>query len=179
VTSRVVVLFAIVAGLLAIAVMLNWQRARAAVQSERTSLAAYEQALQDANEVLALRSHRPVIAAAEHPTRDLIARINEVLEHAGLSQRTFSSLTPESDVKLELASSGSAAYRRQSLRLSLTGLQPRELGSFLAAWRDAQPLWSVSRLELTHQRSRDAATPKYDVSLILSSVYVSYESSSS
>ena len=177
-SRRVIILSTTVGALLAITLTTSLRRAGAAEQGARSARSTYEQAVADANEVLALRGRRPVIAAAEHPTRDLIARINDVLNLCGLSSRIFSSLTPESDVKLDVQSSDRSIYRRQSLRLSLMGVEPPEIGSFLASWREAQPLWSISRIELTHQRSREADTPKYDVTLVLSSIYVSYESSS-
>jgi len=175
VNRRMLALSAMVAVLTCTLLAVNLRRAALAKESSLTSRRAYVQTANDASEIRTLRSRRPQIAASEQPTRDIIARINDVLHRCQLDGSVFSSLTPESDVKLDLRDASGATYRRQSLRLSMSGLQIPELGSFLGSWRLEQPLWTVSRIELNHARESGKASSNYDVALLLSSIYVSNE----
>lgn len=121
----------------------------------------------DVAEIAELRGRDQRIAERKPPERDVIARVNDALARAGLPPGALASVSPESDAALP----GSSQYRRQTLRLSLRNLDLPGIGSFLAAWRESQLVWTVTHIELTHSRQRGCEAC-YDASLVLSAIYV-------
>jgi len=132
--------------------------------------ARLEQVELDARRIVELRDLREVAALGERPKEDVIARVNAALGDAGLPLRHFGDLREESDARL--ANAGDVGYRKQSLSLSLNELTVPDLGAFLQAWRRADTPWTITRLTLTHPRSRGERLDRYEVSLILSALYV-------
>mgnify|MGYP006290610611 CR=1 FL=1 len=161
--------------------------ANAAEARERyaSSVRSSGEALDQVRVITELRQAQPRIARAEHPTQDVIADVNRVLDSVGLDAAVLRSLSPQRDESIESTDAtggtggGSDMYRRQVMRLSLAGLTPGELGAFLMAWRDAEPLWKITRLEMTHPRNlrpNDSTAGRYDVALDLTAIYVDAQS---
>lgn len=166
---------AVVIALLAIGA--SWFRLDGARDRLATAQSSLVQARSDGERVLALRAARQTIAAGAQPENDVIARVNATLADAGLPRSTLRSLVPEAVVSIRSggssASSGSGpAYNRQSLRLTLGDLSVVDLGRFLLHWRETQPLWTITRLELIHQRGAGSNAGHYDVTLVLSTIYL-------
>ncbi len=156
----------------------------AAIARERcvAATSACEDTLAMAEEIIALRRKQERVSLQARPAQDVIARVNAALAEIGLPSDRFQSLTPESDAPLATglsaatsASSFASSIRRQSLRLTLTGLTPAEVGMFLRAWSIHQHIWTPSRIELLHERSdKDADEANiYTVNLLLSALYIS------
>lgn len=163
--------------------------ATAAEARERyaSSVRSSGEALEQVRVITDLRQAQPRIARAEHPTQDVIADVNRVLDGVGLDAAVLRSLSPQRDESIESADAtggiggggGGDMYRRQVMRLSLAELEPAELGAFLMAWRDAEPLWKITRLEMTHPRNlrpNDTNAGRYDVALDLTAIYVDAQS---
>ena len=68
-----------------------------------------------------------------------------MLAEAGLPTNHFHRLTAESDAAVrQTADPNGTTYHRQSVRLVLQTLTPRELGMFLSVWSATQPLCSAA-----------------------------------
>ena len=80
-------------------------------------------------------------------------------------------LRPESDAALAGTGDSSVAYRRQSVRVSLNDLSIGQLGAFLSQWSATQRLWTPTRIELTHARSRQGSD-HYDATILITATYL-------
>jgi hypothetical protein len=127
----------------------------------------------DAKEVVELRGRQQRAAVREQPQQDVIAQVNAIISEVGVPSRSLRSLSPESDSQVKPAYAVSAAkLRRQSLRLVLENLSTHEIGAFLMKWRLSQRTWTVTRIELNHVRSQEGSDDRYDVTLVISALYV-------
>jgi hypothetical protein len=94
-----------------------------------------------------------------------------VLFAAGIPADRFGSLRSESDAALPGAGQGRPAYRRQSMSVSLVRLTVAEVGEFFSEWVRTQPLWTPTRIDLTHVRDT-VVPPLYDMTLIVAATYI-------
>jgi len=138
------------------------------------ALRQYESALDNARQVLVLRAKEQRIALHQKPPKDVIALVNSVLAESGLERERFKALTPQSDGPVGNNAGGaqSEMYRRQTLSLSLQSMTAAGLGRFLETWRSNQAIWTPTQIELTHRRGRQADSNQYDVTIVLSALYV-------
>ncbi len=146
-------------------------------------------------ELIRLRDATEKVALNERPPNDIIARINTTLADVGLPAETFRQLDPVSTTSnTRTQSATSPQYQTQSARILLSDLEPPELGRFLDRWRTSQPLWTITRIELTHppprnsprnprnaprRQSRSQSVPtvgtsnnSYDIALVLTAVHL-------
>ncbi len=167
----IIVLTALSATALLLAI--SSKRLAAAEDRRQVAVTVLQSTTADAQEVIGLRSQQQQIAHAEQPENDLIARVNITLDRAALGDESLGGLRKEADSAIASRSGAETAdYYKQSFRLNLKSLSPAELGRFLAAWRETQPLWTVTRIDLTHQRGRGKTGDKYDATIVLTAVYV-------
>ncbi len=120
------------------------------------------------DELARLRSQVASIETRERPEQDLIARVESALSDSGVPSRHFRDLVSEGDRPLGQAT----GYREQTVQLTLAGLVPIQLGRFLETWEQAQPTWSIERIELTHEEAQEQV---YDVRLVLAATYLAPE----
>ncbi len=144
---------------LAVTMVVGLVRARGAAGDAASARASLDGLIAESNEILALRANAPRVSFAEHDPAAVLSRVNELLIDAGVSSQCFEKLAPDSTTR---ATSG--ALRRQSMRLSLRSIALPELGQFFALWRDREPQWTPSRLEVTRRREDD----RLDVAIVLS-----------
>lgn len=83
------------------------------------------------------------------PPGGLAASITDALQHAGLSPSSLANLSPEATISV---GSGDAVAHRRRATMVLSGITLPQLGAFLGTWRETQPNWIVSRLDLTPER---------------------------
>ena len=138
--------------------------AQDAVAVEARSL---QQTGADLAELADLQTQREVVAAAKRPTNDVIAQVNAVLRDAGIPTARLKALEPEADVPL------AGRYRSQTLRFALERLSLPEIGSFLAAWRAAETVWTPRAIELTHAAAPDGSSLGYDTRIVIAATYLS------
>jgi hypothetical protein len=103
-------------------VLLSSGRLSRARGLDRGALSSLAHVAHDAGRVLALRASRQTVAEQKRPEQDVIARVNAVLSEAGLGERHFGGLRPESDSAVP-----GSACRRQTLRITLRQLGLPEL----------------------------------------------------
>lgn len=172
--SRLAMLLMTVVAVMSIAIFMS--RLASADRARDAAMAQLLEVRRDAQEVIDLRAASQRVNARERPAQDVIAMVNAAMAEAGIPNAQFKGLSPEADVALAPRNGPNvtpAGYRRQSLRLSLAGLSVADLGRFLAAWRQSQQIWTVTRLELTHQRSPEpVGGDAYDVTIILAATYI-------
>ncbi len=116
--------------------------ARAEAARAGTALAALAA---DARELAVLRSQAPGETDAPRPASELPARLTAVLGACGLpasAVQNFSAEASRRDPQVQ-----GAQRERASLVLGQVTLP--QVGRFLGAWRDAEPEWVVSAIELT------------------------------
>ncbi len=143
-----------VLGLSASALLASGRAAWVARNTARVARLHLAAVTEHASELVRLRAGAP----PEHkPGSGLASRVSAALARCGLPPSALSSLSPESAV-------GEGPSRRQRAVLALGGVTLPQLGSFLNAWRSAEPDWVVSSIELSPQMGAPV-TPGADLPL--------------
>ncbi len=124
-----------------------------------------------AQRIVDLRGAKQRIAEHKRPEQDVIARVSAALAEAGIAAKHFGGLRPESDAALAGSGHTPVAYRRQSVRVSLNDLSITQLGAFLSQWSATQQLWTPTRIDLTHARSRQGSD-RYDATILITATYL-------
>ncbi len=147
-------------------IVVSTSRLNDAQRQLNAALTAQQRLIDEAQQIIRLRSKQQRIAEHKRPEQDVIARVNTTLAGAGIPPERFGGLRPESDAALP-----NTAYRRQSVRITLDELSIIELGAFLSQWSATQRLWTPTRIELTHARSRQGAD-RYDAAILITATYL-------
>ncbi|MBT8207358.1 MAG: hypothetical protein KJO18_03710 [Acidimicrobiia bacterium] len=129
----------------------------------------------DTDAVLQLRAEQTLVLTSEQPGPDVIARVNATLEATGLPSESLQSVAPESAAAAPPTQTPGLAnrlHRIRSVRVTLRRMSPADLGRFLAEWRRAQPIWRVTRVQLTRGARRAGDESGYEVTLLLSAAYL-------
>lgn len=142
--------------------------ARSQLAGTRSSLVRIADSAQ---RIVDLRGVQERIAEHKRPEQDVIARVSAALAQAGIAPEHFGGLRPESDAALTGTGHTGIAYRRQSVRVSLNDLSIAQLGAFLSQWSATQRLWTPTRIELTHARSR-RGSDRYDATILITATYL-------
>jgi hypothetical protein len=164
-TSRLAV---ILAGLVGIALLgMGVIRVRTAAAHALATDRALMLASSNARRVIQLAAAGERVADGQRPTHDVIARVNEALAEAGVSARALTDLRAEGDRTVD---AGPPELRRQTVAATLEPLTLGELGRFLVEWRATQPLWTVTRIDISHKGRDDEAT--LSCRLVFAATYV-------
>lgn len=153
------------AGLLIVA--LGAARLRTAERCAADADATLDQTRADAERVLALRTRTQTTAAGLQPQQDVFQQANQTTSAAGLRGVAVRSVTPAGDRALDAGSAAGPPRRAQSVRIVLGPITVHELGAFLTRWRQDQPLWTITAIDLASPR--DAT---YQATLTASAVYI-------
>ncbi|MBL9032105.1 MAG: hypothetical protein JNM80_10420 [Phycisphaerae bacterium] len=107
--------------------------------------------LADARELARLRAAAP--PAPRRPSSGLQPRLAAVLASRGLPASTLASLAPEPEAP------AGPGRRAQRATLVLAPITLPHLGAVLAAWREAEPDWTATSIDLSQagSASRDAS----------------------
>lgn len=161
---------AIIAGIwlavLCVPIVISASRLSNARMQHDAALTARQRLINEAQQIIRLRSKQQRIAEHKRPEQDVIARVNTTLAEAGIPPERFGGLRPESDAALP-----NTAYRRQSVRITLDELSIIELGAFLDQWSKSQQLWTPTRLELSHARSK-IDEDRYNIVILITATYL-------
>ena len=98
-----------------------------------------------------------------HASLDASTLVTGVLQRAGLNTSVLRETVADAE------SSTPTGYIRRGFRITLDRLEPHDLGRFLAAWREREPLWTISRLDLTRTASPMDRSRGYRVSCSMTS----------
>jgi hypothetical protein len=153
VISRIALMLAVAGGVfMLVAGALRLRDATAKADAEHRALLL---ASGDARQVLQLQATTARVADAQRPKQDVIARVNEALAAAGIPARTLTDLREEGDITID---EGPPELRRQTLAATLEPIMLDQLGRFLEQWRSSQPLWTVTRIDISHKGKDDEPT---------------------
>ena len=120
-----------------------------------------------------LRAERPTREVAESASQDLIARVRAALVQAGIPTDRLAELAPEPAVAVGTPGEpGGAALQRQSVRVHLSQVAPRDVGRLLAAWTAEQPAWTTTSLELVRDRRTPPESDEYDARLAFAALFL-------
>ena len=164
--SRFAMIVGIWLGALCVPIAISASRLNHARLQHDATLTAQQRIIDEAQQIIRLRSKQQQIAEHKRPEQDVIARVNATLAEAGIPPERFGGLRPESDAALP-----DSPYRRQSVRISLDELSVTQLGAFLGRWSRTQQLWTPTRLELSHARSK-IDDDLYNVVILITATYL-------
>lgn len=161
-TQRLALLWVVM--LAASALTLGWSLHRH--QAARSHLASEQAHLQRVHaQVDELRSlPATVVSSDQTSTQTLAARVADVMSASGLPRTALESLSPESE-RVTPASAGPSVSRR-SATLTLTSVTLPDLGRFLDAWRQREPAWTITSIDLKPARDT-AATGDLPLRVVL------------
>ena len=118
----------------------------------RSAATAFDRATADrasvaekAARIASLRSQPAVNGFGARPGDDVMSLATRVLDAAHVPAARLRSVQPDADRTVADDRDG---RRAATVRLSLEPLTAPELGAFLAAWRSAQQVWSVARIDM-------------------------------
>ncbi len=172
------ILLAIIVAALSLPIAISAQRMADAEGQLTIAHASLKTADMQRRQIIDLRDRTQVVAERKRPEHDVIARVNAALAEVGIPSRHFGAVTSEGDSPITRGAGAGGAnaggLRRQSLRIALRDLPVPQLGAFLAEWNRTQPLWTPTRIELTHVRASAANTARYDAVLIITATYVAH-----
>ncbi len=158
-------------------------RHRTANAELASARAALQQTTRDAQSIIDLRSRSQTVETRQRPAQDVIAQVNAALAEVGIPSSHLRSLTPEAETSAAPSSESGRSNRpsllKQSVRLTLAGLTPQQIGAFLVHWRSAQHIWITDRLEIVRDRSnrseledRSLAGNRYETTIVMTALYV-------
>jgi hypothetical protein len=136
----------------------EYTRARAQARAE---LAQLNLISPQAREVALLRASAPVWASRTPPETALAPAAAAVVAGCGLPASALANVAPQAPARV---GEGQFAAMRQRATITLTNVTLPEVGRFLEAWRQAEPDWIVTGIELSPQQ-RGNATPGADLPL--------------
>lgn len=108
----------------------------------------------DSGEIASIRAAAPPESRWPRPAPGLATRVADVVSKSGLPPSAFQSLSPETESTV-----GISGLRKQAARVTLDGLTLPDLGRFLQEWRTAEPLWTVTSIDITPAAAKVAAKP--------------------
>lgn len=144
----IALLWVFVAGGSAAAMGLSARAALAARERAGAELRELRQAREHVAEIEALRAAAPVWASKEPPASGLAPRVSAALAAAGLPASALAGLSPEAELDVGGGGGGEWRARRRRATLTLTGTTLPQVGKFLAAWREHEPDWTVTGVDL-------------------------------
>ena len=106
----------------------------------------------DAREIASVRAAAPPESRRNRPPPGLTTRVANVVSKAGLPQPTLQNLSPENETSV-----GGSNLRKQTAKMTLEPLTLPELGKFLEEWRNAEPVWTMTSIDITPTRGKAAA----------------------
>ncbi len=155
-----------------------WSRQRA-ISAERGLNAATSSLAETrrlAADIVRLRGQEEQVAERKRPEQDLVSRITRAMQDAGVStNRHFGQIQPMADRALPGSSGAAITYMEQSVQVTLNEMAPAQIGAFLSRWSATEPLWTPTRIELSHHRGnrRGAADlDRYDITVLMTATYV-------
>lgn len=117
--------------------------------------------LPQVREIATLRAATPDWSNRAKPSTALAPAAAAVVASCGLPEGVLSNVAPDSGTRI---GEGPVAVTRQRATLTLLPITLPEVGRFLAAWREAEPDWTVVSIDLAPQH-RATVTPGGDLPL--------------
>lgn len=150
----------------------EWKRLAAAEGEVRAAQTRLLATTGDVEETLRLRAAAEQVLTDERPEQDLAARVNAVRDAVAIRRDAFTGQRPIEDGRQVVGTAADGRpLRRQRVRFTLTALAVPEIGAFLTEWRRTQPMWTLTKVDLT-RGSAKMQDDRYDASIEVAAVYV-------
>lgn len=123
-----------------------------------------------------LRGKPLLLAAAAPDETELFLHAADVLAGAGVPGGSVRvTVTPQGDAQMVTTMAATTQYRRRIVQLDLQPITVRNIGAFLARWREQHPEWVPSRIELSHadRKATGQAAATFIARITLTSTYAS------
>ncbi len=136
----------------------TWQWSRS-LRTERRETQRLERLTRHATTITELGKSLPAWASGPRPAGSLAPEVSATLAGTGLPPSVMNSLSADPDSSAGQGSSGTGAIQARTRRgtLVLTSLTLPQLGAFCAAWRERQPGWTISALDVSPEGGNLAA----------------------
>jgi hypothetical protein len=138
-----------------VAAMLVWKTERDAASRAESSLARVRVLLRQVDQLTRLGSDTPPWAARQRPAPGVAGRLSAALTTSGIPSAVLADVSPQADAPFHdgPGRTGSAGLRRQRTSLTLTSVTLSQLGAFLGVWRQQEPCWIVTSIDLSPERT--------------------------
>lgn len=150
-----------------------------AIQAKRLSSAEAETASargrllethQNIDRLESLRRQDERVSLGQKPPQDVITRLRATMATAGVDAGRLIGVQADASASARTTLGGRAdRFHTQSVRATLEGVTPIEVGRVLVAWRQSQKLWTTTSLTMTHRGGNDN---RYRAELGFSAIYL-------
>ncbi len=147
-----------------------WRALGAAQTSADAELRRLGSIRDKAGELRALRAAHSGPTAGAAGRGALAARVSRALASAGVPASALASFSPQSQ---PVSHAPGGVLSRHSAAVVLAPITLPRLGSFLAAWRAAEPGWTISSIEVSPESAPAGAAPGADLPLRASMIFES------
>lgn len=117
-------------------------------------LAAHAAALEQVRRITLLQARQELIDDHPQPEPDLVAHLEAALESAGIASKALRQVSVSEPAPLP-----ATLYARQRAQVTLDEISAPDGARFLAAWNDAQPLWTPRSVILEYKATRASQGP--------------------
>lgn len=168
--SRGTLLVMVLAGVCVLAVTIQFRRMAAASNAATAATSRVLETRQSIRRLESLRQQDERVSLGQRPPQDVIARLRSTMTEADVDPGRLTGVQADSTTSGRSLPGGQAdRYRTQSVRATLEGVTPAEIGRVLVAWRQSQKLWTTTTLTMTHRGGNEN---RYRAELGFSAVYL-------
>ena len=146
------------------------QYANAKLRAE-DAMTAHATVLAQSRRVQNLRARAELVDERARPEPDLVAELESALQAAGIRSSSLQQATAS-----ESSDIPSSPYARQRAAIAVQGVTPADALRFLAAWREAEPLWTPRSITMEHAPSNPrsgAEEERYTLRITLENIHLS------
>lgn len=149
---------------------IQWHRMTRAVRDSHAAESRLAETHRSIDRLQSLRTQDEIVSLGQRPPQDVIARLRSTMTEAGVDPRRLTGVQADSTTTgRSLSGAQSDRFRTQSVRATLEGVSPAEVGRILVAWRQSQRLWTTTTLTMTHAGTNEN---RYRAELGFSAVYL-------
>lgn len=121
-------------------------------------------------EIQSLRSRNATATLGTPPEGAVTTALLMTLDKVGLPEESLRQQSAGGEMAIAPGTPGQPAATRRDAMAVIGPISLRQLGDFFAAWKNDQPSWVLTQLDLSHVGSPKDAT--YTATLKLTTVYV-------
>lgn len=153
------------------AITLSTRQFADAKRRAEDAVAAHATVLAQSRRVHDLRARAELVDERARPEPDLVAEIETALQAAGIEPTHLQQATAS-----ESSDIPNSPYARQRAAIAVQGVTPADALRFLAAWREAEPLWTPRSITMEHAPSNPRSGPeeeRFTLRITLENIHLS------
>jgi hypothetical protein len=134
-----------------ITLLVSWRSQLVARHQAERSLARTHVLVSRIDQLNLAQDSNPPWATRRRPAPGVAAKLGDTLASCGIPTASLADVTPQPDAPVPGASGGAriTGLRRQRTMLTLSPVTLPQLGAFLQTWRQRQPDWCVTGIEVS------------------------------